>query len=80
MNMQHQSRSAAEVRASWDQALEVGDIPGGYWAVMTHSATSEALVRHVFGEIHMLSHLVGAANRADISRLRQLEGSHRHPS
>jgi ribosome-binding protein aMBF1 (putative translation factor) len=27
----------------------------------------------VFGDVHMLSHLVGAANRADIRRLRQLE-------
>jgi hypothetical protein len=30
-------------------------------------------VRRVFGDIHMLSHLVGAANRADIRRLHQLE-------
>ncbi len=27
----------------------------------------------MFGEVHMLSHLVGAANRADIRRLNQLE-------
>src|SRR5262249_53358220 len=27
----------------------------------------------IFAEVHMLSHLVGAANRADIRRLRQLE-------
>jgi Uncharacterized protein conserved in bacteria (DUF2325) len=67
------ARSADDVRAAWDHALEAGDIPGAYWAVMTHPATPEALVRHVFGEIHMLSHLVGAANRADIRRLRQLE-------
>jgi hypothetical protein len=31
------------------------------------------MVKHVFGQVHMLSHLVGAANRADIRRLRQLE-------
>jgi len=30
-------------------------------------------VKQVFGKVHMLSHLVGAANRADIRRLRQLE-------
>jgi hypothetical protein len=40
---------------------------------MTHPLTNEALVREVFSEVHMLSHLVGAANRADIRRLRQLE-------
>jgi chromosome segregation ATPase len=27
----------------------------------------------VFGDVHMLSHLVGAANRADIRRLRELQ-------
>ena len=67
------ARTDDVMRAFWDAALDAGDIPGGYWAVMTHPATSEVLVRHVFGEIHMLSHLVGAANRADIRRLRELE-------
>jgi uncharacterized protein DUF2325 len=41
--------------------------------VLTHPATTHELVKRVFGEVHMLSHLVGAANRADIRRLRQLE-------
>ena len=40
---------------------------------MTHAATTDALVREVFSQVHMLSHLVGAANRADIRQLRQLE-------
>jgi hypothetical protein len=31
------------------------------------------LLRDVFAEVHMLSHLVGAANRADIRQLRLLE-------
>jgi septal ring factor EnvC (AmiA/AmiB activator) len=53
--------------------MKRGDIPGAYWAVLTHPATTNELVKKVFGEVHMLSHLVGAANRADIRRLRQLE-------
>src|SRR5262249_767764 len=69
------ARTVEQVRAAWDLALEAGEIPGAYWATMTHPATTEALVRHVFGEIHMLSHLVGAANRADIRRLRDLEAA-----
>jgi hypothetical protein len=67
------ARTPDEVRRFWDESLEAGDIPGGYWVVMTHPASTQALVRHVFGEVHMLSHLVGAANRADIRRLCQLE-------
>ncbi len=64
---------AASVMALWEHSLEDGDIPGPYWAVMTHPAAHEGLIRRVFGHVHMLSHLVGAANRADIKRLRALE-------
>jgi hypothetical protein len=62
-----------EVRGEWRDAVKRGDVPGGYWAAMTHPAASDALVREIFGEVHMLSHLVGAANRADIRRLAELE-------
>ena len=61
------------MRALWQEALANGDIPGAYWATLTHPACNEALVREIFAQVHMLSHLVGAANRADIRRLRQLE-------
>ena len=40
---------------------------------MTHPAATDALVREIFGEVHMLSHLIGSANRADIRRLKELE-------
>jgi len=61
------------VRALWRDSVKQGDIPGAYWAALTHPATTAALIREAFGEVHMLSHLVGAANRADIRRLSELE-------
>lgn len=61
------------VRALWREAVRRGEIPGAYWATLTHAATTPGLIREAFGEVHMLSHLVGAANRADIRRLCQLE-------
>jgi hypothetical protein len=61
------------VRALWRDSVRRGDIPGAYWATLTHPATTRAVIRDAFGEVHMLSHLVGAANRADIRRLCQLE-------
>jgi len=67
------AKDEAAVGVLWDEAVRCADIPASYWAVLTHSATTEALVKRVFGEVHMLSHLVGAANRADIVRLRRLE-------
>ena len=65
--------SEDELRTLWVQAVRRGEIPGAYWATLTHPATTQAIVREAFGEVHMLSHLVGSANRADIQRLCQLE-------
>lgn len=63
----------AALAGLWRDAIKTGDIPGAYWALLTHPATTPDLVRQAFGEVHMLSHLVGAANRADIRRLSTLE-------
>lgn len=57
----------------WADALKSGEIPGAYWALMTHPLAGVALRNRAFGDVHMLSHLVGAANRADIRRLVALE-------
>ena len=73
LNQFAKARTEAEVGALWDEAVKRGEIRGAYWAVMSHAATSDALVKRVFGQVHMLSHLVGAANRADIRRLADLE-------
>jgi hypothetical protein len=73
INQFAKARGEAALRALWRDAVKRGDIPGAYWAVLTHPDCSDELVRVVFGEVHMLSHLVGAANRADIRRLHQLE-------
>ena len=67
------ARNVEDLRNLWTSAVQRADIPGAYWAVLTHPLATEDLVRQVFGEVHMLSHLVGAANRADIRRLRELE-------
>jgi hypothetical protein len=67
------AKSPEELRRRWAEAKQAGEIPGAYWAVLSHPRTSEALIREVFGDVHMLSHLVGAANRADIRRLHELE-------
>ncbi|WP_431825784.1 DUF2325 domain-containing protein [Burkholderia sp. F1] len=64
---------ADALRALWADALKTGDVPPAYWAVITHPACTPELRQLAFGDVHMLSHLVGAANRADIRRLVALE-------
>jgi hypothetical protein len=67
------AKDEATLGQLWDDAVRRGDIPGAYWAVLSHPVATDALMRKAFGDVHMLSHMVGAANRADIRRLRQLE-------
>ncbi|MET0257223.1 MAG: hypothetical protein ABW179_01455, partial [Methylobacterium sp.] len=67
------ARTTSQVHALWRESLDRGEIPGAYWAALTHPATDWGLVQDIFGQVHMLSHLVGQSNRADIRRLRQLE-------
>jgi Uncharacterized protein conserved in bacteria (DUF2325) len=67
------AKDLAALVALWEESLKQGDIPGAYWAALTHPVTSDDVVKRLFGDVHMLSHLVGAANRADIRRLRQME-------
>jgi Uncharacterized protein conserved in bacteria (DUF2325) len=67
------ARDESSLEAQWEAALASGAVPGGYWALLTHPRCSRRLVIRAFGEVHMLSHLVGGSNRADIQRLRILE-------
>ena len=61
------------LRQLWDESMRSSDIPGAYWALLSHAVATETIVKKAFQDVHMLSHLVGAANRADIRRLRELE-------
>ena len=63
----------AALLAMWRDAVRRGEIPSAYWATLTHPLTSPAIVREAFGDVHMLSHMVGSANRADLKRLCALE-------
>ncbi|MGR3906689.1 DUF2325 domain-containing protein [Burkholderia sp. SR8] len=67
------AKDADALLALWRDALKSGDIPPAYWALMTHPRATMAVRQTAFGDVHMLSHLVGAANRADIRRLVALE-------
>lgn len=62
----------AELKKRWDEAVASGDIGGAYWALVSHPEASDALVDRVYGEVHMLSHLAGAAVRVDMEELHRL--------
>ena len=57
----------------WSDTLNKGNIPGAYWAILTHPTSDQQLRDRMFADVHMLSHIVGASNRADIHRIPILE-------
>ena len=61
--------------AFWSRSVEEGDIPGPYWALLTHPLVTDPLIVRAFGDVHMLSHLTGSANQADARRLTGLEAT-----
>ena len=69
------AKNGQDILALWSAVKAEGDIPGAYWACVTHPGTDGMALRQIFGEVHMLSHLIGSANRADIRRLAELEAA-----
>jgi hypothetical protein len=73
LNRFAKAKDDAAIGALWKKAVSGGDIPGAYWAVLTHADASDKMVQQAFGDVHMLSHLMGATNCADLQRMRKLE-------
>jgi hypothetical protein len=67
------AKTSAEVLAYWKERLARGEIAGPLWACYTHKAGDVALHHTLYGDIHMLSHQIGAGQAADVRRLGHLE-------
>jgi hypothetical protein len=65
--------NAGELKTEWKKALASGEIIGLFWAAMSHPSTDAEMKKDFYGDMHMLSHLSGFSNRADLKRLNQLE-------
>ena len=65
--------SAEEIRDLWRESFDVGNIPGPYWAALSQPNIDYEVTIKIYSDVHMLSHLVGSSNRADIARLSELE-------
>lgn len=75
------ARSRDALEALWQGALSSGEVAGALWATLTHPRCDDALTTQAFEQVHMLSHQVGAGQRADLQKLRTVEaelGSIRH--
>jgi hypothetical protein len=66
-------KHADELATAWADGLARGDVPGAMWATLTHPLCDDALKSRVFEAVHMLSHQIGAGQRADLKRLSEVE-------
>ena len=61
----------AGLAAYWKEMVDVGRVAEGYWAVMTHPLAELPFVDEVFGDVHMLSHVLGANRQLELRQLDQ---------
>ncbi len=66
-------REEGKLSALWKSCLAKGEVAGPLWAAYTHKLGSAETRQAVYGDIHMLSHQVGAGQAADARRLQYLE-------
>ena len=66
------ARTDTEVAELWAQAWSNQDVPGAYWATVTHPQVTNRLVEQAFGEVHMLSHLSGHSKLVEAKRFDEL--------
>lgn len=71
------ARAADEdaVLAMWRAALARGEPAGALWAALSHGKVTERVAHPVYEDIHMLSHQVGAASRADLRELARFKAA-----
>lgn len=67
------ARSEEEIELLWKEVSARGEMAGAYWAAMSHPLCSITLAWRLFGDVHMLSHLLGASRSSEIFRLHDLE-------
>ncbi|MBM9520611.1 DUF2325 domain-containing protein [Desulforhopalus vacuolatus] len=44
------------IKAFWEEDILSGNIPGAYWAIMTHPSASLELITDIYGQVQMMGH------------------------
>ncbi len=66
------ARSEAELTTLWEAEYDGGRVPGAYWAFLTTTHVPGALATRIFGDVHMLSHVLGRVIHENASRASDL--------
>ncbi|MCW8929249.1 MAG: DUF2325 domain-containing protein [Gammaproteobacteria bacterium] len=70
---QSKKMNLKELRSLWQSVLKTVDVIGVFWALITHPEANADIIKDAYGDIHMMSHLSGAGNRADVKQLKSLQ-------
>jgi hypothetical protein len=71
-----QAKTGEALAAFWLEALKGSGVAGALWATLSHGRCDDHLREQVCRDINMFQNPVGAANRADLQRLDQLQDEH----
>lgn len=63
------AKTAPELTRLWHEAVAAGDVPGPFWALMTHPKADAPTRALAYEEVHMLSHQIGAGLHAEAKAL-----------
>lgn len=66
-------KSFDELKEVWQQHIERGASAEALWALLTHPLCDLSIQEMAYETIHMLSHQIGAGQRADLKRLHDAE-------
>ncbi|WP_288380516.1 DUF2325 domain-containing protein [uncultured Massilia sp.] len=66
------AKTTGDVGALWDKAVAAGNVPGAFWAGLTHARCDAGLEQRMCRDIHMVQHQAGACVRADMDKYNAL--------
>lgn len=69
----HAAKTAQQLGQLWRAAMIEGDVPGAFWAGLTHARCDGALEEQMCRDLHMVQHQAGASVRADMHKLHALQ-------
>ena len=67
------TRGEAELTRLWEEEFDGGRVAGAYWAFMSGAHVHSTLSTRIFGDVHMLSHVLGRVTHQNASRASELQ-------
>jgi hypothetical protein len=67
------ARGEDDLTRLWEEEFDGGRVAGAYWAFMSAAHVPSGLSTRIFGDVHMLSHVLGRVTHENASRASELQ-------